>query len=255
MIGGFDFDRGGEESLIPSENATLSAEISSAFPGATFQFTSELTPQFFSGIQVAIFGVATAPRSSVNPLTTSEQSALLNFVLGGGTALIFADNTGYSAESPTTNASFLSPFGVTMTGNLGGVLTAPLVNPTGPLTGPYPAQRGLWKLPRILQRYRTGDGAGQLRRGRAGRRLSAPGVLGPHSGTLVLFADSDALFAGDPVAAMDLNLILNAIDSYQSSVPEPSTWVTMLLGVGGVGVAVYLKKRRGAALAFGWSSR
>ncbi len=175
VIGGFDFDRGGEESLIPSENATLSAEISSAFPGATFQFTSELTPQFFSGVQVAIFGVATAPRSSVDPLTTSEQSALLNFVLGGGTALIFADNTGYSAESPTTNASFLSPFGVTMTGNLGGVLTAPLVNPTGPLTGPYPASAVLWKLPRVFQRYRTGDGAGQFRRGRAGRRLFCAG--------------------------------------------------------------------------------
>ena len=69
--------------------------------------------------------------------------------------------------------------------------------------------------------------------------------------TVVLFADSDAMVAGDALTSTNLNLILNAFETYQLSVPEPSTWVLMLLGFGGVGLAAYLKKRKRATLAIG----
>ena len=68
------------------------ADIVSAFPGTTFQFTNTLTSPFFSSVNAVILGVATSDTSSITPLSASEQSALKSFVLGGGIALMFSDN-------------------------------------------------------------------------------------------------------------------------------------------------------------------
>ena len=129
VVGGFDAARGGFESLAPGEDSALASDISSAYPGTTFSFANTLTPSFLSGVQAVILGVATTDTSAVTPLSTSEQSALLNFVLGGGTALIFADNSTFASGAAATNASFVSPFGVTITGTLNGGQTAPIINP------------------------------------------------------------------------------------------------------------------------------
>ena len=76
----------------------------------------------------------------------------------------------------------------------------------------------------------------------------APGLLGSHSGGVVLFADSDAMVAGDALTSTNLNLILNAFYA-PSVVPEPSSGVMMLLGSGGAGLATYLKRRKRPVLA------
>ena len=76
VVGGFNAARGGFESLAPGEDSTLANDISSAYPGTTFNFTSTLTPTFLSGVQVVILGVATSDTSAVTPLSTSEQSAI-----------------------------------------------------------------------------------------------------------------------------------------------------------------------------------
>ncbi len=137
VVGGFDAARGGFESLAPGEDSALAGDIATAFPGTTFDFTSTLTSSFFSGVNVAIFGVATSDGSAITPLSASEQTALLNFVLGGGTALIFADNSTFDPNAPAANASLLSPFGVSITGTLIGPVSAPILNLSGPLTGPF----------------------------------------------------------------------------------------------------------------------
>jgi hypothetical protein len=46
-------------------------------------------------------------------LRNSEQSALQGFVMSGGTALIFSDNSTFDSNAPAANASLLSPVGVT----------------------------------------------------------------------------------------------------------------------------------------------
>jgi hypothetical protein len=74
---------------------------------------------------------------AITPLSAAEQTALLNFVLGGGTALIFADNSAFDPNAPAANASLLAPFGVTVTGTLNGLSNAPILNLSGPLTGPF----------------------------------------------------------------------------------------------------------------------
>jgi hypothetical protein len=244
VVGGFDAARGGFESLAPGEDSTLANDISSAYPGTTFNFTSTLTPTFLSGVQVVILGVATTDTSAVTPLSTSEQSALLNFVLGGGTALIFADNSTFASNAPTTNASFLSPFGVTITGTLNGGQTAPIINPTGPLTSPYPVSAFYGNYTGYFSNIGQGEVLANFGAGEPSIDYFAPRVLGPHSGAVVLFADSDAMVAGDALTSTNLNLILNAFNTYQLSVPEPSTWVMMLLGSGGAVMATYLKRRK-----------
>lgn len=249
VVGGFDAARGGFESLAPGEDSALANDISSAYPGTTFNFTSTLTPTFLSSVQVAILGVGTTETSAVTPLSASEQSALLNFVLGGGTALIFADNSTFASNAPTTNASFVSPFGVTITGTLNGGQTAPIIDPTGPLTSPYPVSAFFGTYTGYFSNIGQGMVLANFGVGEPAIDYFAPGVLGPHSGAVVLFADSEAMVAGDGLTSTNLNLILNAFNL--STVPEPSTWVMMLLGSGGAGLATYLQRRKRAALAAG----
>ena len=50
---------------------------------------------------------------AITALSKSEQSALQGFVMSGGTALIFSDNSPFDSNAPAANASLLSPVGVT----------------------------------------------------------------------------------------------------------------------------------------------
>ena len=179
VIGGFDAARGGFESLAPGEDSALATDISSAISGTTFSFTNMITPSFLSGVQVVILGVATTDTSAVTPLSPSEQTALQNFVLGGGTALIFADNSTFAPNAPATNASFLNPFGVTITGTLGGGRTAPIINPTGPLTSPFPVSAFYGYYTGYFSDIGSGTVLANFGAGEPAIDYIAPGVLGP----------------------------------------------------------------------------
>ena len=180
IVGGFDASRGGFESLAPGQDSALATDISTAYPGTTFTFSNTLTSTFLSGVQVAILGVATTDASAVTPLSTSEQSALLNFVLAGGTALIFADNSTFASGAPATNASFLSPFGVTITGTLSGTQTAPIINPTGPLTSPYSVSSFVGNFTGYFSNIGQGQVLANFGAGEPAIDYFAPGVLGRH---------------------------------------------------------------------------
>jgi hypothetical protein len=248
VVAGFDATRGGFESLAPGEDTGLADDISAAFPGTTFTFSNTLTSSFLSGANVAILGVATTDHSAINPLSSSEQSALYNFVLGGGTALIFADNSTFDANAPAANASLLSPFGVTITATLNGGQTAPIIDPSGPLTGPFTPVTAFYG---SYTGYFSDTNGGQVLADWASDSQPAidyfkPGSFGPSSGAVVLFADSDAMVAGDALTTTNINLVLNAFGTYtlQPSVPEPSTWAMMLLGFAGLGFARHRQRRK-----------
>jgi PEP-CTERM motif-containing protein len=238
IVGGFDAARGGFESLAPGEDSALASDIATAYPGTTFQFTGTLTPSFLSGVNVVILGVATTDFSAITPLSASEQSALYNFVLHGGTALIFSDNSTFDSmdNAPAANASLVSPFGVTTTGTLNGLIDAPIIDSTGPLTGPFTP---VTEFEGDYTGYYSDTNGGQVLADWYGNPAYPaidyfkPTFFGPHSGAVVLFSDSDAMVAGDALTTTNLNLVLNAFATYQSApVPEPSTWATMLIGFG-----------------------
>jgi len=242
-IGGFDPSRGGFESLAPGEDSALANDITAAYPGTTFSFSNTLTSSFLNGLNVVILGVATTDSSAITPLTSSEQTALQNFVLNGGTALTFTDNSTFDPNAPEANASLLTPFGLTATGTLNGSVNAPILNPSGPLTDPFTP---VTEFATYFPGYFNGTGAGtvlaQFAPGEAAIDYFAPGTLGPHSGSAVFFSDSDAMVAGDALTTTNLNLILNAI----ATVPEPPAW--SMMAVGGVALlGMMLRKKHRTA--------
>jgi hypothetical protein len=239
VVGGFDAARGGFESLAPGEDSALATDIASAYPGTTFQFSNTLTASFLSGVNAVILGVAMTDAHAITPLSAAEQTALLNFVMGGGTALIFADNSLFDPNAPAANASLLTPFGVTVTGTLNGLVNAPILNLAGPLTGPFtPVTTFAANYPG----YFNGTGLGSVLADLNGNSSEpaverfAPGVLGAGSGAVVLFSDSDAMVAGDSLTATNLNLVLNSFSlaNGNSAVPEPSTLWLMGFALGGL---------------------
>ena len=238
VIGGFDASRGGFESL--AEDSTLANDITTAIPGTTFSFSNTLTPSFLAGVNAVILGVGTTESTGVTPLTSSEQMALHNFVLNGGTALIYTDNDSSPANAPVVNASFLTPFGLTATGTLFPPANPAILNPSGPLTHPFtPVTNFTTHDAGFYNNTGTGMVLAQFAPGEAAIDYFAPGTLGLHSGTAVFFSDSNTLANdGSGLTTSNLNLLLNGLPA----VPEPSPW--SMIAVGGVAlVGIMLRKK------------
>ena len=246
VVGGFDASRGGFESLAPGEDSALATDIQTAFPGSSFQFTNTLTSSFLNGVNVVILGVATTDFSATTPLSSSEQTALYNFVHDGGTALIFTDNSTFDPNAPTVNNSFAAPFGVTVAGTLNGGITLPLLNPTGPLTSPFtPANSFSTSYPG----YYTSTNGGQILAefnsdpGEAAVLYFKAGSFGPNSGTVVLFSDSDSMVANDALTNSNLNLMLNAFHYTGTTATTPEPGTLALLGTGLLGLFGTIRRK------------
>jgi hypothetical protein len=247
VVGGFDAARGGIASLAPGEDSALAADIVAAFPGTTFQFTNTLTSSFFSGVNAVILSVATSDTTAITPLSASEQSAVKSFVLGGGIALMFSDNSTFNANAPAANANFLAPFGVTATGTLTGFVSAPILNPAGPLTKPFtPVTTFTTNFPGWYSDTNGGLVLADLNNNSAQPAIDyfGPGAFGSNSGVTVLFSDVNAMVAGDALTTSNLNLILNTLALVQepSTAPEPGTLSILAVALAGFGFTFVCRK-------------
>ena len=232
VIGGWDASRGGDYSLSAGATAAqLRSLIATDFPGATITGTPTLTSSYLSTVNVLVIAAAfTGNNVAITPLSSAEQAALDNFVLGGGTAILISDNNfAYQAASN----SFNSVFGVNVTGDLTGNQNGTVTNTTNPVTnGPFGLATGFaGNFPGYFDSLGSSAvslGTWQVN-GIPGVAEIAPGVLGPHSGAVVFFSDSFpidelGLNAGNPI------LIANALALGISAVPEPSAAILMAVG-------------------------
>ena len=228
LIVGFDLVRGGTYNL--QAQTSLQAAIRAALPSATFGFSSSLDSGILNGARGVVI---MSPIDNINPisaLTPSEQAALRAFILSGGSAIIATD-AGYIPSFDVTNASFVSQFGLTVTGTDYTTLT--MINPTGnPITnGPFglvTSMTGIAAGPytTVPTNYLP---LGRLSPGVAGAGYFALGSLGAGSGAVLFLSDANTINSGW-AAPSNYNLVSNF--AAYAAVPEPSTVGLMLVGLG-----------------------
>ena len=166
--------------------------IATGFPSATITASSSLDPAYLSTINVLVISSAyLGANAAIAPLSAAEQTALVNFILGGGSAILVSDNDlAYKAASN----SFNNPFGVDVTGTLAGVVTGTVTNPSHPVTnGPFGAPTVFTA---VYAGYfeSLGVNATSLAtfdaNGQPGVAVIDRNVLAPGSGSVVFFSDN-----------------------------------------------------------------
>ena len=205
-IGGFDVLRGGRISLAEGDlTQRLREELLCAFPNTVLSGAPELTTSYLQTLDVLILASTFDPGSATVPLSSSEQNALLQYVLAGGTAIIFVDNDSFAGQptSSIANQSLISPFGMHVTGTVA-QFPAP-VRVSAPKASRV--TNGSFGMIESFNMYPGGwfDVVGPQARSLAVLATTAHqdecvlaviprGTLGPSSGTVVLWADASIVF-------------------------------------------------------------
>lgn len=223
VIGGFDFARCSSYSVpVGSAYSSLRTLIQSNFSGAVFTSTATLTSSYLATIDVLVIAPGGDRGNGImvtTSLSQSEQSALLAFVTAGGRAIIMVDNQtfGGGGTQPTSsvNQSFVAPFGLSPTGQLGNPVSATVLQPNiHPVTnGPFGT----------VASFVTGDpgwfsslgpnaaSLAQFSGGQTALAVIGPRALSPVSGSVVFLSDMNALDNGRLSLAGNTTLALNAL--------------------------------------------
>ncbi len=227
VLGGFDTTRAG--SFSPEFGASMTAfraNFATNFPAAAFNSSSNLTSAFLNSIDVLVLSAVFGPTTEITPLTSSEQTALMNFVSAGGAALLFADN---DIQFQAASQSILSPFGMDCTGVIAGSVSASVTNVLHPVAnGPFGAVTNYT----IAAYPGWFDALGPNAIGIAildpNSQVSLaaipPGALSAVSGGVVLFSDStidDGSFSGSVVTLVD-----NALSYVLTAQERPTLLIT-----------------------------
>jgi hypothetical protein len=141
VIGGFDLSRGGVGSLSDApENAPFRDLIEVIAPSAVFTSTSELTPAYLSTIDVLLLAANTGSTTTISPLSAAEQTAMFNFVAGGGNLGVLTEREPQGGPGgDASRESLLDPFGMDTSGDYLAP-AATFTNPNHPVAdGPFGA--------------------------------------------------------------------------------------------------------------------
>ncbi len=249
VIGGWDATRNSTYGINGAGSTELNADLAANFPTATITSTGTLTSSYLSTINILIISDGTGNTTATTALSAAEQTALLNFVRGGGSAIITVDNDTFQSGVSAINNSYISPFGLHVTGTLNTSQFATATSTVGPiLNGPFGLVSTLYSnYPGYF------DSLGSF--GTSLANLNAnnipliaeitPGSLGVGSGG-VLFASDNLLGDGSFNQSDNTRLFNNAIAAFApSAVPEPTS--LLMLGSGMITVLMIARRRSSPA--------
>ncbi len=128
VVGSFSPARAGDAGY--SSQDSFKAMVLDALPNATFSQTDTLTSDYLKTVDVLVLGVTYDGGGSQVVLSYPEQCVLRDYVLQGKGAILFGENSAYSAG----NSALLGTFGVSVvSGFVFGAV--PILDPNNPVTG------------------------------------------------------------------------------------------------------------------------
>jgi len=245
VVGSFNEARGGFDSLDDPGQAAQKGLILALHPEVTFSSTSTLTSAYLSTVNTMIIGDGFDVSHTIAALSASEQSALFQFVSGGGNLVVFTENSNYDlANGAATRASLIGPFGLATTGwivndtaNIVAPPTHPIaLGPGGPLTH-FDLHNTGWLTSLGPYAHTIAIETATLMPVMAAIER---GAISPTSGRAVFLTDSsvfDPGFANGPILAANLVGYL---------VPEPGLVPQAVLAVLGFATFVGVYRRKAA---------
>jgi hypothetical protein len=247
VVGSFNEARGGVDSLDDPTQAAQKSLISLLHPEVTFSSTSTLTSAYLSSVNTMVIGDGFDASHTITALSTTEQSALFQFVSNGGNLVVFTENNNYDlVNGDASRASLLSPFGLATTGWIV-TDTANIITPTHPIAvGPggtlthfdlhntgWFTSLGPYAHTIAIEVVTSMPVMAAIERG----------AISPTSGRAVYLSDSsvfDPGFVNGPILAANLVGYL---------VPEPGPIPQAVLAILGFATFVGLRRRNAARVA------
>jgi hypothetical protein len=242
VITGFDAARGGIFAIADGGSAVSEARMALELdPPDGIGLGDGVSYVPFNTLDLSQPGVATAnimvlyvALNAVDPisaLSMPEQTALLNYVLGGGCAVLIADND--HAANPAwvaANSSLVGPFGMTVESMFTGLVDAQIVNHTTALTDipgrivDHMAQNS----PGLITDLGPNGIAIAAVTGAVGDAMALiqAGDLGVGSGPVIVFSDVNSFLDAAPFPGFghfgeNKNLWLNTMDYCFDNAPPP----------------------------------
>jgi hypothetical protein len=227
-VGGFSDNRSGnisigEGSYFDEARASLQTNFNAVFTNLDVLAGSNL-----AGVQLLVLAPGTSHATGATPLSTNEQIAMVNFVLGGGGLLILSDNYSYAGTAVAEEQALLSPFGISGTGTIGGESTATIRVPGAePLSGGLNGTVNFYTENYPGWITNTGPYATVLASNVVGVALAVipRGALGPQSGPVAIFSDGNQFSDEGDGAGFFLSnqpLFLNTVRWLISAAPMPN---------------------------------
>jgi hypothetical protein len=217
VIAGWDTVRGGNYSLNSGDSAQARADLETEYGDVEFRGLSALDATSLADVDVVVLSSVKANSGAITPwLSEAEQDALYDFVLGGGCAILFPDNSTFAGgNSDAANESLIDPFGLDIMGTLGGGYNATVTSAESPVTSGVASYLGNYA------GWFDGTGGATVLatitvsgQNQTSLVEFAPGHFGTGSGRVVVFSDANVFFGGGSGRySYNTQLFLNSVDA------------------------------------------